>query len=426
MAANVNFSLSPGTATANVIDYSTTAGQKVWTNAIDKLSDELFDCESEGLRDFLELIRARSEVMGWSQSALSIPVDVNNNLGDTQDFLSHYGEIDLEHCREHALTYYNQQNRAAQDSMQLYTCIMNSLSRTGRNKITGFRSQYTINGVPIGILLLKVVVRESYIDTNATTTYIRDQLSSLDEYLPMIDYDIGKMNLHVQSLLEALNARGETTTDLLTNLFKGYKAARDEKFVEYIEKKEEYYEEGNDLGANELMSLAKTKWSIRKQKHLWNAPSQQEEKILALEAKVKKLESQRSNKKTQNFTSNKGGALTSTLSSQSQSQGDATSSRTYDPWMFVPPEDGETQPKIVATKPFWWCTKHNKWCRHTTEKCKGVNVGKGRPKTNESSQEQQSSSSSNKKKQQIVRALGAAAQDDDDYEETDYSSEDEE
>jgi hypothetical protein len=176
---------------------------------------------------------------------------------------------------------------------------MNSLSRTGRNKITGFRNQYTINGTPIGILLLKVIVRESHIDMNATTTYIRDQLSRLDEFLPLIDYDIGKMNLHVQSLIEALNARGETTTDLLTNLFKGYKAAKDEKFVAYIEKKEEHYEEGNDLGANKLMSLAKTKWSIRKQKHLWNAPSEQEEKILALKAKVKKLESQHSNKKSQ-------------------------------------------------------------------------------------------------------------------------------
>jgi hypothetical protein len=49
-----------------------------------------------------------------------------------------------------------------------------------------------------------------------------------------------KSNLHVQSLIEALNARGEMTTDLLTSLFKGYKAAKDEKFVEYIEKKEEY------------------------------------------------------------------------------------------------------------------------------------------------------------------------------------------
>jgi hypothetical protein len=242
---------------------------------------------------------------------------------------------------------------------------MNSLSRTGRNKITSFRNQYTINGTPVSILLLKVIVCESHIDTNATTTYIQDQLSRLDEFLPLIDYDIGKMNLRVQSLIEALNARGETTTDLLTNLFKGYKAAKDEKFVEYIEKKEEYYEEGNDLGANELMSLAKTKWSIRKQKHLWNTPSKQEEKILALKAKVKKLESQRSNKKTQN-KSNKGGASASTLSSQNQLPGNGASSSRYDPWMFVPPKDGEAQPKVIGKKQFWWCTNHNKWCRPPT------------------------------------------------------------
>jgi hypothetical protein len=31
---------------------------------------------------------------------------------------------------------------------------------------------------------------------NAMTTYIQDQLSRLDEFLPLIDYDIGKMNLH--------------------------------------------------------------------------------------------------------------------------------------------------------------------------------------------------------------------------------------
>jgi hypothetical protein len=46
-------------------------------------------------------------------------------------------------------------------------------------------------------------------------------------------------------------------------------------------------------------------------------------------------------------------------------------------------------------------------------------VGKGRPKTNDSSQAK-STSKSNKKKQKIVWALGAAAQDDDDKE-TDYS-----
>ncbi len=113
--------------TLQFIDHNARGGQMVY-NAMDKLSNEHFDCKSEGLKDILDLVRAWSKAMGWNYSVVSIPVDVNDNLGDTQDFLDHYGEIDLGHCREHALTYYNQQNRASQDSMQLYNCIMNSLS----------------------------------------------------------------------------------------------------------------------------------------------------------------------------------------------------------------------------------------------------------------------------------------------------------
>lgn len=187
-----------------------------------------------------------------------------------QGFLGHYGEANLSHCREHALTCYNQESRAAQDSIQLCTCVVNLMSCSGRNKAAGFRSQCTINGAPRGALLLRVIVHESCIDTNATTACIRDQLSSLDEFLPIIDYGVGKMSLHVQSSLEALNARGEVTTDLLTDLFTGYKAAKDEKFIEHVEKKEEHYEEGNATGAVELMSLAKAKWQIRKQRRLWS------------------------------------------------------------------------------------------------------------------------------------------------------------
>jgi hypothetical protein len=400
MAANIPFALAPGMATNAVIDYTTTSGQKVWDKATAKLAEEQFDCDSEGLRDFLELVRARAEVQGWNNSVLAIPVDIANQLGDAQDFLDHYGEIGLDHCRAHALTYYNQQNRAAQDSMQLYTCVMNSMSRIGRNKVTGFRDQYSINGTPCGILLLKVIVRESYIDTNATTSYIRGQLSSLDEYLPQVDYDIGKMNLHVQSLIEALNARGKTTTDLLTNLFKGYKSAKDENFVNYINLKEEYYEEGNALGANELMEFAKNKWSVLKQKHLWNAPSPQEEKILALEAKVKRLEQKKKTKRT------------STKNSSNPQSATTSRRRNEEPWMLVPPKQDESQPKTVGGKPWWWCLKHKKWCRHTTEKCEERNLG-GNKSTESSCGDNQNSGSQSKtkKKKQMVRALGAAAQD---------------
>ena len=90
-----------------------------------------------------------------------------------------------------------------------------------------------------GNLLLKVLVRESHLDTNATTSWIRTQLSSLDEYMMIIGSNIGKFNFHVQTLMGSLTARGETSTDLLTNLFKGYAKCSDKPFVAYMARKQE-------------------------------------------------------------------------------------------------------------------------------------------------------------------------------------------
>ena len=53
---------------------------------------------------------------------------------------------------------------------------------------------------------------------------IRTKLSNLDEYLIETDNDILKFNNHVRMLMDSLTARGETTQDLLTNLFKAYAA----------------------------------------------------------------------------------------------------------------------------------------------------------------------------------------------------------
>ena len=49
------------------------------------------------------------------------------------------------------------------------------------------------------------------------------QLSSLDSYIGTIGCNITKFNTHVKLLLAGLSARGETSNDLFTNLFKGTK-----------------------------------------------------------------------------------------------------------------------------------------------------------------------------------------------------------
>ena len=79
-----------------------------------------------------------------------------------------------------------------------------------------------------------------------TTYWIRTQLSSLDEYMMTIGSNIGKFNFHVQTLMGLLTAQGETSTDLLTNFFKGYAECSDKTFVAYMACKQEDYGDGKD------------------------------------------------------------------------------------------------------------------------------------------------------------------------------------
>ena len=72
--------------------------------------------------------------------------------------------------------------------------------------------------------------------------------------------NITEFNEFVKTQRAALIARGETTQDLLVNLFKGYKSAADTKFVTYIEGKEDEYNEGKDISADSLMELAESKY----------------------------------------------------------------------------------------------------------------------------------------------------------------------
>jgi hypothetical protein len=170
---------------------------------------------------------------------------------------------------------------------------MASLSKAGKAKVLIWEAQYMVGKEPSGALLLKVIIRESHIDSNAMTAMIRTKLSSLDTYIVTIASDITEFNQYGKLLVQLLHTRGETTTDLLTNLFKGYAAASDQVFRSYIERKLETWEEsgGDDdtMSADALMALANENFKIMKNKGTWNDPSANEEKITALSAKVAKL-----------------------------------------------------------------------------------------------------------------------------------------
>ena len=152
-------------------------------------------------------------------------VGIVSPLGGTKNPLTHYGELTLEHLRAWEGTYLHGMSRAAQDTAHLHLCLMNSLTQAGK-EVWLWSDQFILNGRESGILLLKIIIRESHLDTNATTNSIRTQLSNLDEYIITIGCDIIKFNEHVKRLLEQLKARGGETHDLLTNLFKAYTSVK--------------------------------------------------------------------------------------------------------------------------------------------------------------------------------------------------------
>ena len=119
---------------------------------------------------------------------------------------------------------------------------------------------------------------------------IRTQLSNLDEYITTIGCDIIKFNEHVKLLIEQLNAHGGETQDLLTNLFKAYVSVKDARFVDYANGKLSWYEEGELMEADQLMTLTANKYKNLMILNQWEAPSPHDATIQALESKVEKLQ----------------------------------------------------------------------------------------------------------------------------------------
>jgi hypothetical protein len=104
------------------------------------------------------------------------------------NLIADYSRITLERIQEVEDERMNQATRLAQDNRALYECLNNSLTTEGLAKVRINEAKY-MRGKPLlpsGILFLKILIRESYLDSNATTSMIRTQLSNLDTYIGQV------------------------------------------------------------------------------------------------------------------------------------------------------------------------------------------------------------------------------------------------
>jgi hypothetical protein len=108
-----------------------------------------------------------------------------------------------------------------------------------------------------------------------------------------LDSNVVKFNVYVKAQVNTLAKRGQTTNNLLINLFKGHEKANDVEFQDLICRKVNDYKEGRDVSISNLIIDTDMKHRARKLYNKWSAPTKEQEQILALTARVEQLKSQK-------------------------------------------------------------------------------------------------------------------------------------
>ena len=183
--AVVAFARSPHSVTNNALDHTTTDGRKIHQAAVHKPNETLCDCDPDALQGFLEDLSNGAVEFGWLVPATGT---LNMNTGTLANpvhasLIEECGTITIDQVRTQETIAIMANNRRSQDSFMLCNCPMNSLSNTGKGKVNIWKKEFTVNGIKSGPSSLRIIIRESHIDTNATESAIRTLLSNLDVHI---------------------------------------------------------------------------------------------------------------------------------------------------------------------------------------------------------------------------------------------------
>ena len=212
----VAFSLTPGKASTETLDYTTAEGIKLYNKAT-KGMEPPYDLSGEGLYAFLRQVSHQVNQINWD-NIINVPVTVGEVIL-TRDLLIQHGMLTLAQVHAHVLTYQGLDGRAEQNSQQMYTflfeyldaqacmCMCMSMQEEQYKITVGSTSYYSEP------LYLKALVGIAHIDTRSTASHLRETMSSLEKYIVTVDYDIKTFNQYVAAQRSALLAWGETSND---------------------------------------------------------------------------------------------------------------------------------------------------------------------------------------------------------------------
>ena len=360
------FALFPAAAVQGYIDYSTKEGAAIYKKGAAPLCDEPIMLSPSTLRDFLSLFADRVLESCWQQTLTVLANGIRKRLD------LNFGNITEEQLRNHVNTYHGLPTRHAQNSQMIYQCLKATLAKETRNRVQTKRADYVmLDGIPDGLLYLKAVLQTVQVDTIFTTSHIHTKLMALDTLMIEKGHNIVAFNEEVVSLEEQLEAHGETTQNLIINLWKGYKACTDQAFKKYIDNLHSQWKHGKEvLTAHELMTAAANEYQILLEENAWLEPSDEQKQIIALTAQVEKMKAQGKNK-----IKDKQGSGKNKIKSKEQNKKEKGKRKEpkYPAWKLKAPLAKESTTKTVKGKKFYWRQAHREgqglWVAHTPEEC---------------------------------------------------------
>jgi hypothetical protein len=146
--------------------------------------------------------------------------------------------------------------------MMLHQFLTGSLTEDANTMVLSNAASYTVATLPSGACLLKVIIGKASIDTKAKVLLLRETVANLHIKIGEYNGDVRKFNIYVDSIRDALAGRGQSVDELVTHLFRAYETINDEQFKAYIHNKRDKYDDGEELSADQLMSLAQNKFDL--------------------------------------------------------------------------------------------------------------------------------------------------------------------
>jgi hypothetical protein len=203
-----------------------------------------------------------------------------------------------------------------------------------------------------GLLYMKKLLDTAHANTRAITAHARNNVVGLDVYMSNLpDSDIKEFNKYVKQQLQTLTAHGETTHDLVTNLFKSYLSVKCEKFVLFIERKKDSYNANYiDFRHEKLMVVAEKYYDLLKLAGAW---SPHEQNVLALTVTIAELE--------------RGHKLPCGRGDHNKHQTPSERFKGGQAWRAIALKNGEAHAKTVGKITFH--PHHGFWTIHKPNKC---------------------------------------------------------